>query len=60
MTIGKLMDRLQEAIEYGWEDFPVYVRKFGETSNHDKDIERLDLVTRFDEDEAFAEIIYTE
>lgn len=60
MTIGELMDRLQEAVDDGWEDFSVYVRKFGETSNHDKDIERLDLVTRFNEDEAFAEIIYKE
>ena len=65
MTIGELADLLNEAVENGWEDYPVSIRKFGTSKDTCKDVYMFDLVSRVNsedeyDDNSCGEIIYKE
>ena len=65
MTIGELSDLLNEAVENGWEDYPVCIRKFGTSKDSSKDVYMFDLVSRKNskdeyDDNSCGEIIYKE
>lgn len=63
MTIGELKDSIDQAVENGWEDYPVFVRKFGTSITEQSDAYLFDLISIHagtDNEERFGEIIYKE
>ena len=59
MTIGELADLLNEAVKNGWEDYPVFVREFGKSTDSRKLVDMFDLVSG-NREYPFGEIIYKE
>ena len=63
MTIGELKDRIDQAVENGWEDYPVFVRKFGTSITEQSDVFLFDLINIHagtDNEVRFGEVIYKE
>lgn len=61
MTLGELQDRVNEAIDNGWEDCPVHIRKFGTQPKYELD--RIDLISAHaetEEETRYVELIYKE
>ena len=57
MTIGELADLLNQAVNNGWKDNPIFVREFGKSTDTRKTVNMFDLVSG-NREYPFAEIIY--
>lgn len=61
MTLGELQDRVNEAVDNGWEDCPIHIRKFGTQPKYELD--RIDLISAHagtEEETRYVELIYKE